>query len=49
MDFATVLHAAQISGLVYFLLLFVGVLIYVLRPKAKARFERHARIPRSED
>ncbi len=49
MDFGTALHVAQLGGLVYFLLLFAGVLIYALRPKAKARFERHARIPLSED
>ena len=49
MDYATVLHLAQIGGLVYFLLLFAGVLVYALRPKAKARFERYARIPLSED
>lgn len=49
MDFATVLHFAQIGGLLYFLLLFAGVLIYALRPKAKVKFERYGRIPLSED
>ncbi len=49
MDYATALHFAQIAGLIYFLLLFAGVLVYALRPKAKAAFERHARIPLSED
>jgi len=49
MDFATALHLAQAGGLVYFLLLFAGVLVYALRPKAKANFERHARMPLSED
>jgi cytochrome c oxidase cbb3-type subunit 4 len=49
MDYATALHLAQIVGLFYFLLLFAGVLVYALRPKAKARFERYARIPLSED
>jgi cytochrome c oxidase cbb3-type subunit 4 len=49
MDFATALHFAQIGGLLYFLLLFAGVLIYALRPKAKVKFERYSRIPLSED
>jgi cytochrome c oxidase cbb3-type subunit IV len=49
MDFATALHLAQTGGLIYFLLLFAVVLVYALRPSAKARFERHARMPLSED
>ncbi len=49
MDFATALHFAQTSGLVYFLLMFVGVLVYALRPRAKAKFDRAARIPLAED
>jgi cytochrome c oxidase cbb3-type subunit 4 len=49
MDFATTLHFAQTTGLVYFLLIFVGVLVYALRPRAKEKFDRAARIPLAED
>jgi len=49
MDFATALSFTQVFGLIYFLLIFIGVLVYALRPKAKARFDRHARIPLSEE
>ena len=49
MDFATTLHFAQTTGLIYFLLIFAGVLVYALRPKAKAKFDHAARIPLSED
>jgi cytochrome c oxidase cbb3-type subunit IV len=49
MDFTTALHFAQTGGLIYFMLLFAGVLVYALRPKAKAKFERYSRIPLSED
>jgi cytochrome c oxidase cbb3-type subunit 4 len=49
MDFASLLHFATTFGLVYFLLIFAGVLVYALRPKAKAKFDRYARIPLSED
>jgi len=49
MDFATALSFTQVFGLIYFLLIFIGVLVYALRPKAKARFDRYARIPLSEE
>jgi cytochrome c oxidase cbb3-type subunit IV len=49
MNFAALLHFAQTFGLLYFLLIFAGVLVYALRPKAKAKFDRYARIPLSED
>jgi cytochrome c oxidase cbb3-type subunit 4 len=49
MNFATALNFAQIFGLLYFLLIFIGVLVYALRPRAKAKFDRYARIPLSED
>jgi cytochrome c oxidase cbb3-type subunit 4 len=49
MDYATLAHFAQTVGLLYFIAIFAGVLVYALRPKAKAEFERHARIPLSED
>jgi cytochrome c oxidase cbb3-type subunit IV len=49
MDFTTALHFAQTGGLIYFLLLFAGVLVYAFRPRAKASFDHAARIPLSED
>lgn len=36
-------------GLVYFVLLFLGVLVYALRPGAKRKFDEAARIPFKED
>ncbi len=49
MDFASTLHFAQTGGLVYFLAIFAGVLIYALRPKAKQKFDRAARMPLDEE
>jgi len=49
MDYQTMSQIAETWGLVYMLVLFAGVLVYALRPKSKARFERDARIPLNED
>jgi len=49
MDFNTALHFAQTGGLIYFLLLFIGVLVFAFRPKTKAKFDQAAHIPLSED
>jgi len=49
MDYQTMSQIAETWGLVYMLVLFAGVLVYALRPKSKAKFERQARIPLSED
>lgn len=49
MNYQTLADFAESWGLVYMLVLFVGVLVYALHPKAKAKFERHARIPLNED
>ena len=49
MDYETMYHFAETWGLAYMLVLFAGVLVYALRPKSKAKFERHARIPLNED
>jgi len=48
MDFTSTLHFAQTSGLIYFIGIFAGVLIYALRPKAKQKFDRAARMPLDE-
>ncbi len=40
---------AQTWGLVYFVILFLGVLVYALWPKNRKRFEDAANIPLRED
>ena len=40
---------AKTWGLVYLLILFVGVLAYVFWPGRKEKLERHGRIPLEED
>lgn len=49
MTYETLSHFAQTWGLIYFMAIFAGVLIYALRPKARAKFEDAARIPFRED
>jgi cytochrome c oxidase cbb3-type subunit IV len=48
-DFASTLHFAQTTGLAYFFAIFAGVLVYALRPKAKQKFDRAARMPLDEE
>jgi cytochrome c oxidase cbb3-type subunit 4 len=40
---------AQTWGLLYFVLIFAGVLIYALHPKRRRKFEDAARIPLEKD
>jgi cytochrome c oxidase cbb3-type subunit 4 len=40
---------AQTWGLVYFVLIFLGVLIYALAPSRKTTFDEAARMPLRED
>lgn len=49
MDYQTVSEFAKTWGLVYMVLLFVGVLIYAFRPGAKKEFEEAAKRPLMED
>jgi cytochrome c oxidase cbb3-type subunit 4 len=42
-------HFAQSWGLLYFFLIFVAVVIFVMRPSVKARYEDAARLPIRED
>ena len=49
MTYESVAGFAQTWGLVYMVILFVGVLIYALRPGAKEKFEQAANIPLKED
>lgn len=45
MTYETIVQLSQIAALVFFVLLFVAVLVYALRPRNKGKFERAARIP----
>ena len=49
MTYQSVAQFAQSWGLVYLVVLFLGVLVYALRPKAKKTFEDAADIPFKED
>ncbi len=49
MDFVSTLHFAQTGGLIYFFAIFAGVLVYALRPNAKQKFDRAARMPLDEE
>ena len=40
---------AQTGGLIYFVILFLGVLAYALWPSNKKKFEDAAKIPLQED
>ena len=40
---------AQTGGLVYFVLVFLAVVAYALRPRNQTRFDEAARIPLSKD
>lgn len=48
MTYEDVAHFAQTWGLLYFMAIFAGVLVYVFWPRNKARFEEAARIPLQE-
>ncbi|HWM48226.1 MAG TPA: cbb3-type cytochrome c oxidase subunit 3 [Xanthobacteraceae bacterium] len=47
--YSTLAWFAQTWGLVYFVIVFLGVLVYALRPSQKKRFEQAARMPLRED
>ncbi|MGJ3261552.1 MAG: cbb3-type cytochrome oxidase subunit 3 [Rhodospirillales bacterium] len=49
MDYTTLAEFAQTWGLVYMVAIFIGVLIYALRPGAKKKFDEAAKIPLKED
>ncbi|NQU62260.1 MAG: cbb3-type cytochrome c oxidase subunit 3 [Rhodospirillales bacterium] len=49
MTFESVSYFAQTWGLAYLAILFIGMLIYALRPGAKKKFEDAALIPFKED
>jgi cytochrome c oxidase cbb3-type subunit 4 len=47
--YRTAAEFAQSWGLVYFVLIFAGVLAYALSPSRKAQFDEAARLPLRED
>jgi len=49
MDFETVSYFSQTWGLGFLFALFVGVLVYALRPSARGKFQDAAQIPFKED
>lgn len=49
LEHGTVLHFAQTWGLIYFIILMAGVLIYTFWPGNKGKFERAARIPLDDE
>ena len=49
MNFDQVSYIAQTWGLGYLFALFVGMLIYALRPSARKKFDDAAQIPFKED
>lgn len=49
MTYETLAHFAQTWGLLYFFVIFLGVLAYALWPSNKTRFDEAARIPLRKD
>tara|TARA_R110000796_G_scaffold175554_4_gene292599 strand:- start:385 stop:534 length:150 start_codon:yes stop_codon:yes gene_type:complete len=49
MDYETIAAFSKTWGLVYLVVLFVGVLVYALRPSARKKFQDAAQIPFKED
>jgi cytochrome c oxidase cbb3-type subunit 4 len=49
LDFETLQHFADSWGLAYMVVLFTGILIFILRPKAKANAAEAAMIPILDD
>lgn len=49
MNYDQVSYFAQTWGLLYLFILFVGMLIYALRPSAREKFDKAAQIPLRED
>lgn len=49
MDYETVRQAADSWGLLYLLLLFVGVVLFTFRPGSKKTSDEAAQIPLKED
>ncbi len=48
-EYVELANFAQTWGLLYFLSVFLGILVYAMWPKNKQRFDDAARIPLQED
>lgn len=49
MDYETIRHFAGSWGLVYLVVLFLGIVAFTFRPGSKERADRIAQIPLDED
>ncbi|MEZ5840980.1 MAG: cbb3-type cytochrome c oxidase subunit 3 [Hyphomicrobiales bacterium] len=49
MTYETVSEFAQQYGLIYFVILFAGAVVYALWPKNKEKFDRASQVPLRED
>lgn len=49
MDYETMRQFADTWGLVALAALFVGIIIFVMRPGARRKYEKNAQIPLNED
>ena len=49
MDYETLRQFADTWGLLALALLFVGIVLFVLRPGAKRKYDENAKIPLKED
>jgi len=49
MDYETVQAFATSWGMIYFIVLFVGICVYAFWPRNKAKFDRAARMPLDRD
>ncbi len=49
MDYETLRQFADTWGLLALALLFVGIVLFVLRPSAKRKYDENAKIPLKED
>lgn len=49
MDYEAVVNFTSTGGLIYFILLFAGVLVYALWPRNRGKFRDAAQIPFKED
>ena len=49
MDYGTVSTFAKSWGLVYLMVLFIGVCVYAFWPRNKEKFDQAARVPLDED
>ena len=49
LEYSELAGFAQTWGLLYFMLIFAGILVYALWPRNKKRFEDAAQIPLRED